>query len=91
MRPGDLIEWVYKQDGNIVLEREILWSSLMKRYVPIGSGHVHALISIDSEQITWMNEEGLFHARMDDTQPRSALFPPVPVVPREKLTCDLVT
>ena len=67
MRPGDLIEWVYKQDGNIVLEREILWSSLMKRYVPIGSGHVHALISIDSEQITWMNEEGLFRARVNDT------------------------
>ena len=91
MVPGNIIEWVYKQTDELITERETLWSTPMKRWVPIGSGFIHTLISIDSEQITWMNEEGLFHARMDDTQPRSALFPPVPVVPREKLTCDLVT
>ena len=67
MVPGNIIEWVYKQTDELIAEDEMLWSSLMKRYVPIGSCHVHALISIDDERITWMNEEGLFYARVDDT------------------------
>ena len=67
MKPGDPIEWVYKQTDELITEDEMLWSSLMKRYVPIGSDFIHFLISIDSERIVWMNEEGLFHARVDDT------------------------
>ena len=67
MIPGDLIEWTYKRNGRRVINREQLWSTLMKRWVPIGSSLVHTLVSIDGEQITWMNEEGLFRARVDDT------------------------
>ena len=67
MQPGDMIEWVYKQTNEFIAEDETLWSTLMQRYVPIGSNFVHILISIDNEQLTWLNEEGCFHARMDDT------------------------
>ena len=92
MVPGNIIEWVYKQTDELIAEDEMLWSSLMKRYVPIGSCHVHALISIDSERIVWMNEEGLFYARVDDTLAVVGHAWPTTVVPREKIgRCNLVT
>lgn len=68
MNPGDLFEWVYKRNGQCVAERGQLWSSLIHHYVPIGSGLIHILVSIDEERIVWMNEEGLFHARVDDVR-----------------------
>ena len=82
MIPGDLIEWTYKRNGRRVINREQLWSTLMKRWVPIGSSLVHTLVSIDGEQITWMNEEGLFRARVDDTQNAFWMSGAETVVPR---------
>lgn len=67
LKPGDRIEWAHKQNGNSVIKNETLWSSTMNHYVPIGSSLVHTLVSIDDGQITWVNEEGCFHARVDDT------------------------
>lgn len=64
--PGDIIEWVYKRDGSILIEDETLWSTPMNRWVPIGSRLVHTLVSINDERITWLNEEGLFCAYVDD-------------------------
>ena len=69
MKPGDRIKWTYEQDGSVVTENETLWSMPMKRWVPIGSALIHTLVSIDDEQISWMNKEGCFHARVDDTDP----------------------
>ena len=66
MKPGDIIEWVYKQTDKLVAEDEELWSTPMSRWVPIGSSLVHTLISINDERISWLNEKGLFHARVDD-------------------------
>ena len=73
MNPGDLIEWTYTHNNQLVIERETLWSTLMKRWVPIGSGLIHTLISIDDERITWMNEKGLFHARVGDSVQRPSV------------------
>ena len=82
MKPGDQIEWTYKRNGQCVAKREMLWSSTMERYVPIGSGLIHVLVSIDSERITWMNEKRLFHARLGDTTAWSILQGHNAVVPR---------
>ena len=68
MQPGDMIEWTYEQNGQLVDEHEMLWSSTTKRWMPIGSSLVHTLVSINGVQITWLNEEGCFHARVDDAQ-----------------------
>ena len=86
MNPGNIIEWTYTHNNQLVNERETLWSTPMNRYVPIGSSLVHALISIDDERITWMNEEGLFRALVDDAFTDYELSRPKIVVPREKLT-----
>ena len=67
MKPGDIIEWTYEYNNKPVARREILWSTCMNRWAPIGSGLVHVLVSIDKEQISWLNEEGCFYARVNDT------------------------
>ena len=67
MKPGDLIEWTYKSNGQPVIVGEELWSTPLKRWVPIGGEQVHLLISITDETIVWLNDKGLFHARVDDT------------------------
>lgn len=85
MNPGELIEWMFESSREVVAKDEELWSSLLKQWVPIGSGLVHTLISIDSEQIMWMNEEGLFRARVDDVVPFEIQFNLPTVVPRRKL------
>jgi hypothetical protein len=81
MKPGDLIEWVYKSDPQPVDEDVELWSTPMQRWIPIGI-HPAVLISITDEFYTWLTLEGLFHARVDDTRiwPRRTLSPLV--VPR---------
>lgn len=66
MVPGDLIEWVYEYDDQIVIEDEDVWSTTMQRYVSIGSKFIHVLISIDDEHMSWMNVEGLFHVDVND-------------------------
>lgn len=66
MVPGDVIEWVYKSSNKVVDKDEELWSSTMEQWVPIGSCFTHILISIENEQMSWLNEQGCFHARVDD-------------------------
>lgn len=85
MQPSDMIEWTYKRNGRRVINREQLWSTLMKQWVPIGSGPIHTLISIDGERITWMNEEGCFCACMDDFEPTAAALTYGQVVPRKRI------
>jgi hypothetical protein len=65
MKPGDLIEWVYKSDSQPVEEDVKLWSTPMKRWVPIGVQPM-MLISITDEFYSWLTAEELFHARVDD-------------------------
>jgi hypothetical protein len=65
MKPGDLIEWVYKRGSQPVSERERIWSTLMKNWIPIGV-HPAVLISITDEFYVWLNPNGLFHALVDD-------------------------
>jgi hypothetical protein len=60
--PGDLIEWVYGRNSQPVDENEELWSTPMKRYIPIGV-HPAVLISITDESYIWLSPKGLFHAR----------------------------
>ena len=84
MQPGDLIEWTYRQTGDLVFQYEMLWSTPMNRWVPIGSGLVHTLISISDEQITWLNENGCFHARVDNALPGQADMMQARVLPRAR-------
>lgn len=81
MKLGDRIEWTYKRNGRLVTGREQLWSTIMNCYVPIGSSLIHTLVSIDDEQITWVNEEGCFHARVDDKRWKIDAGPASSVVP----------
>ena len=67
MKPGDLIEWTYRQTGDLVFQYETFWSTPMNCWVSIGSRLVHILVSINDEHITWLNEEGCFYARVNDT------------------------
>ena len=84
MVSGDLIEWMYEQNGELVTKDEELWSTLMIRHVPIGSTLVHILVSIDDEQIMWLNEVGLFHARVGDRWAYQNVGDILMVVPRKK-------
>jgi len=92
MKPGDLIEWFYKLNGDVVHPRETLWSSIEQRYVPIGGTHL--LVSIVNGELTFLTLgaqcNGLLRAHEDDlaplahlalTFPRSPPFP-VRVAPR---------
>lgn len=82
MKPGDRIEWTYTRGGRLVDADEVLWSTPMRKWVPIGSGIIHTLISINDEQIAWMNESGEFSARTDDTSSYVSHFRRRPVTPR---------
>ena len=82
MKPGDMIEWVHKFSGHLVHEDETLWSSTEERFVPIGSEMFHFLVSINDETFSWLNEKGLFHACVGDTDPSVFFSRPGPVVPR---------
>lgn len=66
MKPGDLIEWTYREDSLIVLHDEVMWSTIEKRYVPIGSGMVHMLVDLDSRSYVWLNFHGSFRAHFCD-------------------------
>lgn len=66
MVPGDIIEWTYCDANYLAFDYEYLWSSSMRQRVPIGSKSIHVLVSIDEEQMSWLNEKGLFTACMAD-------------------------
>jgi hypothetical protein len=82
IKPGDLIEWSYRHIDKPVYPDEELWSSTEKKWVPIGSGMTHLCVSCDEETITWLNEKGLFHARVDDTRVRRCRRALKGVIPR---------
>lgn len=66
MNPGDLIEWRYRKMGKLVDAYDTVWSTVLQRYVPIGSKMVHLLISIDDSTLVWLNDMGLFQAKRSD-------------------------
>jgi hypothetical protein len=65
MKPGDLIEWTFT-DGKPVREDEMIWSTVEKKHVPIGSDLIHLCVSREGEIITWLNERGMFRAHVGD-------------------------
>jgi len=80
MKPGDFIEWTYKSNNSLVPPGETLWSTLERRWVPIGLTSL--LVWITDEEYAWLTPKGLFHARRDDTQVIARLDSRFPVVPR---------
>lgn len=87
MVPGDIIEWIYEGTHMKVGQNATLWSSKMKYWAMVGSQHTHVLVSINGEQITWMNDHGLFVARRGDTQQIHSIgfvTSSHPIVPRKK-------
>jgi len=81
MKPGDLIEWTY-ETGEVVHRNESLWSTIQDRWVPISSTMCHLLVSIDEKTYSWLNDQGLFHVRVEDTVPGVHRLPEAEVVPR---------
>jgi hypothetical protein len=65
MKPGDFIEWTYKSNNSLVSPGETLWSTLERRWVPIGLTSL--LVWITDEEYAWLTPR-LFHARRDDTE-----------------------
>jgi hypothetical protein len=81
MKPGDFIEWTYKYGNkDLVSDNEELWSTLERRWVPIGLTSL--LVWVTDEEYAWLTPKGLFHARRDDTQVIARLDSRFPVVPR---------
>ena len=66
MKPGDLIEWTFCDNGKVVGKSGGLWSTIENRWVPIGGTMCHLLVSIDEKTYSWLNDKGLFHAHVDD-------------------------
>jgi hypothetical protein len=66
MKPGDLIEWVYRCDGDLAETCDEIYSTLEYEWVPIGSGLTHLCVSCDDTTYAWLNEKGLFRARRKD-------------------------
>jgi len=84
MKPGDFIEWVYKNNMALVVSDEELWSTPMQAWVPVGSSMLHLLVSITDEHISWFNENGFFHARVDDTIAGPGTYRFIEVLPRAR-------
>jgi hypothetical protein len=82
MKPGDMIEWVYKFNKSPVLSSEELWSTPMQRWVPIGKPAL--LVGLTFEQYFWLLPKGLFHARVNDIRRRGRRRDWVAVVPRAR-------
>ena len=91
VKPGDVIEWVYVNTCHVVDSHERLWSTIEKRYVPIGSGMVHFLASHNDETLTlsWLNSDGLFTASYTDTTRPPMIMPRKFVFVRPVQTCSL--
>ena len=78
IRPGDAIEWYYTHPHNRAPVRKddrvrntdqlaSLDDDGNNRWLPIGGNMFHLLVSIDDEWISWLNEEGYFRARRQDS------------------------
>lgn len=83
MVPGDLIGWVYRNSNNLVNNYERLWLTMTQSWAPIGSSLTHVLVSIDGEQISWLNEDGLFNVRVGEIYLTTSTASYAAVVPRK--------
>jgi hypothetical protein len=88
IKPGDLIEWIYEGSYKLVSHDEKLWSTLLQRYVPIGSELVHILIAVDNDRLVWLNSKGLFHANIADARTNVRTNAARWVVPRSRGSAD---
>jgi hypothetical protein len=82
MKPGDFIEWVYKSDNVVVPHDEMLWSTLMQKWVPIGG--LNLLVALTGDTMVWLNNKGLFHASADDAESDTAPSGAYRIVPRQR-------
>jgi len=80
VKPGDLIEWVYTTNKQVVEPFEKVWSSTMAQWVTVVG--LNLLISHVHGVLTWMNDGRLFHARRDDGGTGRPLSLEVTVEPR---------
>lgn len=64
IKPGDIIEWKYKQGTPANLD-ETIWSTTMERWVPVGRAMVHLLVASVDGTIMWINPAGLFTAEFE--------------------------
>lgn len=85
MVPGDIIEWTYIDSTLVVDNDEELWSSLMKKWVSVGSSIVHVLVSIDEKRMSWVNLSGTFCARVSDKCPHTVILQSWLIIPRKKI------
>ena len=76
IKPGDIIEWVYKDDNNVVAHDEQCYSSTMKQWIPIGGEMI--VISVVDSAIYFLRKEGLFHARVAEDRAST------PIVDRDR-------
>lgn len=86
MVPGDVIEWSYKDSNKVVVKTEELWSTPMRKWVPIGSKLIHVLVAIDGHHVNWLNERGLFTACVNDASSMRTLTGWCQVVPHKKIS-----
>lgn len=63
IEPGDLFEWVYKDNNSSVNEYEELYSYTMDKWVPCSG--LCLCIGMNDDIIHWVSDKGLFHARAD--------------------------
>jgi len=66
MQPGDIIEWVYKRNKQLVKLDEELYSTSLDSWVRVGGKSL--LISITDTEMTWFHFDTMrvLHARVDD-------------------------
>jgi len=67
MKPGDLFQWVYKDDNTPIVDgipNMNMWSTTMQRFVPIGG--IALLVSVTGDTYTWLYRKQLYSVRMDD-------------------------
>jgi hypothetical protein len=82
MKPGDFIEWVYKSNNVVVPHDEMLWSTLMQKWVPI-TGLIE-LVALTDDAIVWLCDNRLFRARSVDTLAGQGNTPCAAAVPRRR-------
>jgi len=85
-KSGDLIEWVYVYNeehvGSPVVKNEEIYSTIKRKWVPVGSRLIHMCISYDDDTLSWLNEKGLFYASANDLFHKFGRYYPASVIPR---------
>lgn len=78
IKPGDLFEWVYKDNNAIVLQGEQLYSDSMKKWITCSG--LCLCIGTNKDIIHWVSDVGLFRARANEV---SWSFPHAMVIPHK--------